>query len=276
MPGGGRVLLEGAYVLHRRPYRDSSLIVELLTCRHGRVAVVARGARRPRSRYRGVLEPFRPLLASWQGRGELATLGGVEAQPGAAGLPAPLLPHGFYLNELLLRLLHRNDPCEEVFHLYAGVLRALAGMANGSQKGAQNEVAVQRRLRIFEKRLLEALGYGPMLEQDVTGAAVDAKGLYYYVPQQGVRRATSCPAKVPRKDQGRERETAVTHAYLGRSLLDLAAETLDDVRSLRESRRLLRQVLRELLGDRPLHSRRLLPVAMAKERKKLDREGEKL
>ncbi len=272
MPGGGRILLEEAYVLHRHPYRDSSLIVELLTCRHGRVAVVARGARRPRSRYRGVLEPFRPLLASWQGRGELATLGSVEAQPGAAVLPAPLLPHGFYLNELLLRFLHRNDPCEAVFHLYAGILRALAGMGSGARNGAENEAAVQRRLRIFEKRLLEAVGYGLMLEQDVTGAAIDAEGIYYYVPQQGLRRATAWPGKAP----GRTQETTGTRAFLGRSLLDLAAETLDDVRSLRESRYLLRQALRELLGDRPLHSRRLLPVAMGKERKKPDREGEKL
>lgn len=109
--------LEPAFVLHRRPYRDSSLIVELLTRGHGRIAAVARGARRPRARHHGRLEPFRALLVSWGGRCELVTLHAAEEGGTAAPLPPTLLAHGFYLNELLLRLLHRHDPCPEILSL---------------------------------------------------------------------------------------------------------------------------------------------------------------
>ncbi len=234
--------LEPAYVLHRRAYRDSSLIVELLTRHQGRVAVVARGARRPRSRYQGCLEPFQPLLVSWGGRGELGTLRAIERAAGGGWLAGRLLPYGFYLNELLLRLLHRDDPCPEIFLAYRGVLRELG------EAGQPDAALVQRLLRVFEKRLLEALGYGLNLQYDgLSGEMIRPKGRYRYYPQQGAVAVTA----VASAGGG----SVEVH---GSSLLALAEEKLDDPRSLQESRRLMRLVLGGLLGERPLHSRGLL------------------
>ncbi len=109
-----QVMLEPAYVLHHRPYRDSSLILDVLSAAYGRVALVARGARRPKSRLHGVLQPFQPLLASWSLRGEMGTLTAAEARAGG-GLRGRALISGFYVNELLLRLLHRHDPHPQLF-----------------------------------------------------------------------------------------------------------------------------------------------------------------
>ncbi|MFQ5488981.1 MAG: DNA repair protein RecO [Gammaproteobacteria bacterium] len=236
--------LESAYVLHRRAYRDSSLIVDFLARHQGRIAVVARGARRPRSRYQGSLEPFQPLLVSWGGRGELGTLHIAERAAGGGGLPGRLLPYGFYLNELLLRLLHRDDPCPEIFQAYRTILREL------EEAGEPDSALLQSLLRVFEKRLLEALGYGLNLQYDGrSGEHIRPEGKYRYYPQQGAVAMTVTNAW--------EGEGSSVEVH-GSSLLALAEEKLEDPRSLRESRRLMRFVLCGLLGARPLHSRSLL------------------
>lgn len=242
MGGKGTNALQTAYVLHRRAYRDSSLIVELLTQSQGRIAVVARGARRPRSRYQGCLEPFQSLLVAWGGRGELGTLRMAERVAGGAWLAGRLLPYGFYLNELLLRLLHRDDPCPEIFLAYRCVLRELG------ETGQPDSTLLQRLLRVFEKRLLESLGYGLNLQYDgLSGERIRPEGRYRYYPQQGAVAISAAVDAV----QG----SVDVH---GSSLLALAEEKLEDSRSLRESRRLMRLVLGGLLGERPLHSRALL------------------
>lgn len=144
-----RVLLQPVFILHRRPYRNTSLLLDAFSPDHGRMGLAARGAAAPRSRLKGLLQPFTPLLLSWSGAGDLATLTGAED----AGLPIALPPHrvlaGLYVNELLMRLLRRLDPQTGLFTAYRTLLTELAT--------APNEEPVLRR---FEKQLLDELGYG--------------------------------------------------------------------------------------------------------------------
>ena len=134
--------MQAAWVLHHRPYRETSSLLELLTEAHGRVGAVAKGARRPASRWRGLLQPFSPLLVSWTGGGDLVTVTGAEAAGAPLRIPGGRLMSAWYANELLLRLLQRHDPQRGVFIAYASVLAELAG--EGSEAHA---------LRVFEKRL---------------------------------------------------------------------------------------------------------------------------
>ena len=117
--------LARAYVLHHRPYRDTSRIVELFSREHGRLTLFARGARGPKSRTASLLQPFVPLLVSWRGHGDAAQLTGAELVAGGSpGLPPAVLMSGFYLNELLLRLTTRDDAHPELFDAYDEALRA--------------------------------------------------------------------------------------------------------------------------------------------------------
>jgi DNA repair protein RecO (recombination protein O) len=228
-----RVELEPAFVLHGRPFRDTSLQLEAFTREHGRVGLVARGARGPRSRLKGVLQPFRPLLLSWQLRGELGTLTGAEpAGGGAATLPAgDALLSLYYLNELLLRLTGRLDPHREIYLAYA---EAVAGLTGGAE--------LAPALRLFEKRLLDALGYGPDLACDAAGRPIEAGASYRYDPAHGL---APCRTDAP-------------GALLGASLAALAAGRLADGRTLADARRLLRAALDVHLEGRPLKTRELL------------------
>ncbi|MDX1561805.1 MAG: DNA repair protein RecO, partial [Gammaproteobacteria bacterium] len=143
-----QVLLERAYVLHQRPYRNTSMIVECLTERHGRQSFVAQGARRAERRPRTPLEPFRPLRVSWVRRGELGRLTELEAERASIGLNGDALLAGFYLNELLLRLLPRGDQNEPIYRCYSHCLDRLAAAKPAA-----------RAVRLFELDLLDALGY---------------------------------------------------------------------------------------------------------------------
>src|SRR5438034_11820208 len=157
---------EAGYVLHTYPYKETSLIVEAFTRSHGRVALLARGARRPRSAMRGVLLSFHPLRLGWSGSGELATLMQAEWAGGALLLGGRGLMCGFYLNELVLRLLPRDDPHEALFDAYSEALARLSA--------AQSFPAV---LRSFEKRLLAELGYAPLLDREaLSGEPIEASG----------------------------------------------------------------------------------------------------
>lgn len=175
-----RTALARGYVLHQRPFRDSSLIVELFTREHGRLTVFAHAARGLRTRF-GALQPFRALLLSWSGRGEAPSLLAAERAEestdtsppaGSAGLPAARLMSGFYLNELLLKLLARHDPHPALFDLYEATLAALAVSES-----------VDAPLRLFETRLLTFVGYGLNLAAEAdTGEPVRAEGYYCYRP----------------------------------------------------------------------------------------------
>lgn len=226
-----RVLLEPVFVLHHRPYRSSSLIVELLSSRYGRVAAVARSARGPRSRYRGYLQVFSPLFISWSGRRELMNINQVELNGLPFQLSGQALLCAFYLNELLLRLLSCDDPYPEIFIEYQAALQAMME--------AQNLPIILRR---FEKRLLEYLGYGLPLKQDASNALIQPQNFYQWTPDQGFLQCFASSGE---------------HIFLGRTLIALQTERWDDPADLTAAKSLMRLALGRHLGNRPLKSREL-------------------
>ncbi|MGH8456915.1 MAG: DNA repair protein RecO [Stenotrophobium sp.] len=219
-----RIQLEPGYLLNARPYSDSSLLVEVFTRRHGRAGLIARGARGPRSKTRVLLQPLQPLLLSWISSGDLGTLTAVEAAAAPLPLSGERVFYGWYVNELILKLVQRHDPHEQVFDVYAATLAQLAG---GNAEAA---------LRVFEKRLLAELGYGLHLPEDL-----DADAHYRYDPVSGPVASASASG-----------------SYLGASLLALARETLDTPQALADARRLLRAALKHQLGGKELETPRLL------------------
>jgi DNA repair protein RecO (recombination protein O) len=175
MTAGRRRHLEPSWLLHHRPWSDSSRILELMTRNYGRVTLFAHGARRPKSPLRAVLRPFQPLVVSWSGRADGGTLTAAEAAGAAPALAPARLLSGYYLNELLLRLLPREDRHEALFDAYAA---ALAGLAQGEE---------QATLRAFERVLLVELGYGVDLTRDAaSGGPLDADRYYHFEPGRGV------------------------------------------------------------------------------------------
>jgi DNA repair protein RecO (recombination protein O) len=170
-----RKLLEPAWLLHHRPWSDTSRILELMTRGYGRVTLFAHGARRPNSPLRSVLRPFAPLMVSWSGRQDGGTLTNAELA-GVAPAPAPdVLMSCYYLNELLLKLLAHEDRHDAIYDAYATALAELAA-------GAELEA-----LRRFERVLLDELGYGVDLARDaVSGRPVDPERYYHFLPGQGV------------------------------------------------------------------------------------------
>ncbi|NKF21802.1 DNA repair protein RecO [Solimonas marina] len=222
-----RVTLEPAYLLNRRPYQDSSLLLEAYTRQYGRVGLVARGARGPKSKLRGVLQPFTPLLLGWAGGGDLGTLQGAEA----VGPPLPLSGErvffGWYLNELLIRLVARADPHPPLFEAYALALQQLPDDAELAQDA----------LRIFEKTLLAELGYGLLLPD-----GIDPQAHYRYDGERGAR-------PVPGPEPG---------SYAGASLAALRDEHFANASERGDARRLLRDAIAPLLGGRSLETPRLL------------------
>lgn len=227
--------LHRAYVLHRRPFRESSLLLEVFSQDTGRLALVARGVQRTaRQNKSGLLQAFTPLLLSWSGRGELLTLTHVETGGRSHNLTGSALLSAFYLNELIMRLLQPHDPNEDVFGFYRQALQDLEAQPH----------PIAWTLRLFEKRLLQALGYGLLLEHEAQrNTPIDPAGLYHYVLQHG-----------PVQHAGGERMEPLVQ---GSTLLALAAEYGADERSLIEARNLMRAVLSRYLGPRPLRSREL-------------------
>lgn len=239
-PSTGRAQFACGYVLHQRPYRDTSLIVELYTRDHGRMSAFARAARGPRSRFSG-LQPFRPLLLSWSGRGEAATLSAAEPDgTPSAPLAADRLLSAFYLNELLLKLTVVHDPQPELFALYATTLEQMRTAA-----------ALDPVLRQFEKRLLDLLGYGSDMSREASGRAVAADAYYHFRPGEGL-----WPA-----------DAALSGAVPGRVLLALAAnESLGDPEGQRQIRTLLRAALDHCLDGRELRVRAVARAVAKMER----------
>ena len=237
-----RVLLAPGYILHHRPYRDTSRILEVLLRDHGRLTLFARGVRGAKPRFGGVLQPFDLLLLSFQQGREAGQLAGAESAESAAPLPAGSLMAGFYLNELLLKLTARQDPMVEVFEDYRGALGGLRAVSGAGAKGG-----VEAVLRVFEKRLLEAVGYGVDLTTEArTGKAIEAEGFYRFRASAGL-----VPA-------GRGDPEAV----LGSSMLALAREELVDGepaarRVLEDARKVLKAALAERLEGKELTTRKV-------------------
>jgi DNA repair protein RecO (recombination protein O) len=223
-----RVDDEPAFVLHSYPYSETSLLIDVYTAHYGRLPLLARGARRPRAALRGVLQAFQPLVIGWSGRGEVRTLQRAEWM---GGLPRPAgraLWCGFYLNELLMRLLPRDDPHEALFADYAQALSRVC-------LGAEPEPV----LRLFEKRLLSSLGYGLVLDVEAdTRQPVDAETPYTYEPDRGPVRA---------REAG-----AVQGVFSGAALRAIAAEQFEDRAVLAQAKHLMRQVIAHRLDQKPL------------------------
>jgi DNA repair protein RecO (recombination protein O) len=178
-----RISDEPAYVLHRYDWSESSLILEVFTRHHGRIALVAKGAKRPSSSFRPILLPLQPLHLSFGGDSEIRTLKAAEWQGGHVMPCGEALLSGYYLNELLLLLLARDDPHPELFDLYGIVVQVIA-CGHGE--------ALQSALRAFELLLLREIGLLPLLNaQTMTLLALDAQGRYCLVPEGGLRQANA-------------------------------------------------------------------------------------
>lgn len=229
--GKQRIQDEPAFVLHSYPYRETSLLLEVFSRQYGRVALVARGARRPRSALRGLLMGFQPLLLSWFGKGELRTLHRAEWQGGQPQLQGTALLCGFYLNELLLNLMARDDAHEQLFDYYQRTLQCLAGEADHAAT-----------LRRFEKHMLQELGYALLLEREAgTGKEIDPDAHYRYVIEHGA---------------SRDAEEGLP--ILGKTLQDMAADDYRDAVSARQGKQLMRMLLNHHLAGKPLHTRELI------------------
>lgn len=228
-----RIDREAAFVLHTYPYSETSLLVEAFSRTHGRVPLVAKGARRQGSSLRGALLAFQPLTIAWSGRGEVRTLVRCEWHGGHPLPRGEALLCGFYLNELLLRLLPREDSHEALFDHYA---LAVARLAQGDAGGPV--------LRAFERRLLQELGYALTLDRDVaTGAAVEAARLYRYEPEHG-------PVPVLNGAAGDD-----PRVVPGRVLLALAQDDYSDPATAAAARQLMRVLIDHRLDRQTLYSR---------------------
>jgi DNA repair protein RecO (recombination protein O) len=224
-----RIQLTPGYILHHRPYRDTSRILEVLTREHGRLALFARGVRGPKAKLASVLQPFQMLLFSWTGRGDAAQMTGAETARAAPPLPPSCIMAGFYLNELLMKLTTRHDPLPILFDTYH---ETLEGLRQGEP--------LEPRLRLFEKRLLEFLGYGLDLSAEAqTGKRIEPTAYYHFRPEQGL--VPTVPEAVG--------------ALAGASLIGLASEHLVGERELEDAKRLLQAALAQCLEGRPLATR---------------------
>lgn len=225
-----------AYILHKRAFRDTSQILEVFTRDHGRLSLMSRGSKNPKSKQSGLLQLHRPLLLAWSGRGEMPLLNSVEAaEMVAPRLVGRSLLSAMYVDELIMYLSHRHDVNESLFQLYHDTLHAL------------QQVDIEPVLRVFEKRLLDCLGFSLHLESDADdGTPVDDDSLYRYLPEHG-------PVVVSGVRESSSRQLLIE----GRALRAYAENRLDDPEILKQVKRLTRAVLAHHLGGRKLRSREL-------------------
>lgn len=226
-----RILLQPAFVLHHRPLRETSLILEVFTEEYGRLSLIARGIRSRHSPLKALLQPLVPLLISWQGKTELMNLTKAEAQGLPFALKGDNLLSSFYLNELLMRLLQKQDPHPKLFSIYKNTLQRLIS--------SPLNVSV---LRIFEKNLLEELGYALSMRMDFsTGEMIFPEKHYHFYPDIGFKIT----------------EDNVQHGFKGEHLLAFANEALVTKEQLHNAKRLMRIAFASLLDNNALKSRDL-------------------
>ena len=234
-----QMTLQPAFILHSRAYRETSLLLDVFSKQDGRISLIARGVRTNRSKLRPILQPFVPLLISWQGKSELMMLTSAESESAPLQLQKECLFSGFYLNELLVRVLQKNDPHPALYTIYSDTLLEL-------QSGQLH----QSTLRLFEKKLLEELGYGLQLQQDFsTGDALIPEQFYQFYPERGFKRS------LLGEKEGLQ--------FKGQYLLALANEELkdnngnDNHEAMRDIKSLMRIALASLLGLHALQARKL-------------------
>lgn len=223
------VALQPAYVLHTRPFRETSLLVDFLTKDFGRISVVARGAKRSRSAFKGLLQPFSNLLISATGKSSLLNLTHVEAATFPSVLTGNALLSGLYINELLVHLLPFEDPSQEIFTLYQNAIQDLNAT-----------LPLTSVLRIFEKRLLELLGLGFSFQTDLDDQPILADIEYCLIPDSGFAK--------PTRDFDPHNKTT----YSGKSILAMQSQEFTDKLIIQECKRLMRHILQHALGEHRL------------------------
>lgn len=221
-----------AFVLHSRPWSETSLLLDIFTEGTGRIRVLAKGARGRRSPLKGALQPFIPLLINFGGRGEVKTLRGAEAISLALPLSGVSLYSGLYVNELLSRVLEQETTFSELFFDYLYCIQALATY----------DVSPEPALRRFELALLSHLGYGvDFLHCAGSGEAVSDEMTYLY-----------------REEKGFIASLVINqYSFTGRQLKALEARQFDDKPTLAAAKRFTRMALKPYLQGKPLKSREL-------------------
>lgn len=228
-----RIHGQPAFVLHSYPYKETSLIVDVFSRDHGRVALVAKGAKRPHSTLRGVLQTFQPLSVSWSGKAEVRTMTGAEWIGGLLPLEKSALLCGFYLNELMVKLVARDDPHPLLFDHYVAALNQLA-----------HDESAPIVLRKFELGLMRQTGVaGDMTRCTETGQRVLADRVYVVDPERGPRLATAAD-QWPR--------------VFGATLLDMERDDYADGTTQLQSKFLMRFLLAHHLGGAQLNTRQIL------------------
>lgn len=230
----GKVDAQPAFVLHSIPFRETSLIVEIFSRDYGRISLMARGARRPRAAIRGLLMGFQPLELSWAGKGEVLTLMKAEWQGGIPLLAGQSLFCAYYLNELLMNLLPREDAHQTLFAHYGEMLCRLA-----TSEGK----VVESDLRWFEKRLLQELGYGLTLTHDSHGSVIEPDRPYHYEIEHG---AVPLTARI-----------SSPLVVLGKTLLDIHSDDYSQPKSRVEAKQLMRSLFAHYLGGKQLQTRNI-------------------
>ena len=245
------------FVLHSYPYLETSLIVEMFTRSHGRVVVVAKGAKRPTSAMKSRLNPFQGLLLTWFGKSDLKTLKTVEHAEIYPQLSGAALMSAFYMNELLLKLAQREDAHEALYDAYEEAIVSLAVYADEVAAGVAN---IATTLRKFEMSLLSELGYALQLTKEAdTHDAIDADERYVYVMERGPVSVRNCAKNGQPHAEVRYRSGASNGLQLkGKTLLDLAAGDFSDPQTQVQAKLLMRRAINQLLGDKPLHTRQLI------------------
>ncbi len=267
--------LQPAYILHYHEYQESSYIVDAFTLNHGRVALIAKSARNSRPAIRALYQPFRPLLLSWVGAGELRTLTGIEDSGSALLLERVRLACGYYINELLLRLLGKDQRHESVFALYSMALSELT----------QPDIDHERVLRSFELQVLDAMGVLPVLSHcTADGSPIEPETQYLYHPANAIavpvegsaglgllkekhRMGIDASQGESTRNPGASRVSASVHAdgitrdegvsVQGQTLIVMEQLNFDGASTLQECRQLMRAIVRLHIGEKPLKSREL-------------------
>ena len=248
--------MDRAYVLHSYPYRETSLILQAWTEKHGRMGLVAKGARRPKSANRSLLVPFQPLVIDWFGRGELRTLKTAEPAAPATPLAGQALLSAFYLNELLLKLTTRDDPHENLFVAYDEAISALRALSR-SEIGPRASAAIaapgvttiEPILRRFELAMLRELGYALELAREAgTHAPIVAEREYHYVLERG-------PVPVAGGSEGDRRDAV---RLRGLTLLDLERGRFEDPDTIAQAKSLMRLLINHSLNGQELATRAMV------------------
>jgi DNA repair protein RecO (recombination protein O) len=233
-----------AFVLHTWPWRETSAIAELFTRSHGRIGLVAKGAKRPKSAIRGVLQLFQPLHVQWFGKTEMKTLKSAEHERFFPQLAGPALVSAFYLNELVMKLTHREVPHDGIFEAYAEAIEALSDISLNQARRSEIGVVLRR----FEIRFLRELGYGLRLEEEAdTHAPISASERYWFVADRGAMRVNSSAMQ--------DRDALELR---GKTLVDMADDDFRDPETLAESKLLMRTLIARMLGDKVIFSRALM------------------